>query len=107
MSEQELIWSAVVAWMSSRAIEIGKNISWLPLKPYASAWNAWASRFIAAVAALGIHSSFDGATGTLTITGLTLIGVFHSVGEYAKQKMLQEVAYRFFTNKEENGGILR
>lgn len=96
MNEQELIWSAVAAWVSSKAIEMSKYVSWLPTGFNRETANRWVARFIAFCAMLGIHSTFDHANGTLIISGLTMPGIFTAAGEYAKQYMLQEIAYKKF-----------
>lgn len=94
--EQELIWSAVVAWMTSKGIEIAKRIDWLPIDGTTDKLNWAVARLAAMVAAIGVHASFDPQAGVLTITGLTAWGVFSAVLEYAKQLMLQEIAYKKF-----------
>lgn len=101
MTEQELIWSAVIAWMSSKGIEILKRIPGVPMDVNTDRINWLVARVVAVAATIGIHSTFDGAAGTLTITGLTWSGIFLAIGVYAKQLLLQEIAYKKFIR---NGG---
>lgn len=96
MNEQELIWSAVVAWMAAKGIELGKRVSWLPVGTDNETANRWVARVVALAATFGIHATFDPSAGTLLITGLSIQGVLLGVGEYAKQYMLQEIAYKKF-----------
>lgn len=101
MSEQELTWSAVIAWMSSKAIEMAKNSPWFPwLSHYSDTASKWVSRGIALAATIGIHATFDGQSGDLTIHGLNAANILLLVGEYAKQMMFQQGAYRFFVKPE-------
>lgn len=100
MNEQELIWSAVIAWMSAKTIEVGKLIPWLPISYTSENANRWAARLIALAATVGIHSTFDPHAGTLMITGLTSAGIFQGIGEYAKQYMMQEIAYKKFVRSD-------
>lgn len=102
MNEQELIWSAVIAWMSAKGIEALKVLPFFPwLTANTERINRWVARLVAFCATLGIHSTFDRESGRLIIDGLTYSGVFIAVGEYAKQYMMQEVAYKKFIR---NGG---
>jgi hypothetical protein len=97
MNENELIGSAVVAWMGAKGIELVKNSKLFPwLSTETEVLNRWAARLVALVSTLGVHASFDAAAGALMITGLTFSGVGSSVLEYARQFMLQEVAYKKF-----------
>lgn len=100
MNEQELIWSAVIAWMSAKGIQVAKMLPWMPINVTTERLNRWAARLVAMSATIGIHSTFDSTAGVLTISGLTWSGVFLSIGEYAKQFMLQEVAYKKFVREK-------
>lgn len=100
MSEQELIWSAVVAWMSAKGIQLAKRLPWMPITFETETLNRWMARAVALVATFGLHATFDASAGVLTITGLTWSGVFLSIGDYAKQFMLQEIAYKKFIRAE-------
>ena len=94
MTEQELIWSAVVAWMASKGFERAKSIAWLPVDFTTERLNLWASRLIALAAAVGLHATFNPDAGTLIIDGLTVGGIMGAIGEYAKQLMLQQIFYK-------------
>ncbi|MDH5244854.1 MAG: hypothetical protein OEW98_00270 [Betaproteobacteria bacterium] len=101
MTDQELIWSAVVAWMSAKGIEIAKRLTWLPIDTTTERLNRWVARAVALVATVGIHATFDGEAGRLVIDGLTLSGLTLAVGEYAKQVMLTQIAYKKFVKGED------
>lgn len=98
--EQELVWSAVVAWMTSKGIQLVKRLNFLPLDDTTERLNWVVARIAAGFAAVGVHASFDSAAGVLTISGLTTWGIFMAILEYAKQLMLQEVAYKKFIKPE-------
>ena len=100
MNEQELIWSAVVAWMGAKGIEVAKRVSWLPIDTTTETANRWVARLVALASTIGGDASFDVGAGTLMITGLTTSGIFQAIGEYAKQYALQEVAYKKFVRPE-------
>lgn len=96
----ELIWSAVLAWMSAKGIEIAKRstlVPWLTVETEKA--NRWVSRLVALIAAVGVHLTFDSAAGILTITGLTYVGLRESVLEYARQVMLTQIAYKKFVKE--------
>lgn len=82
--------------MTSKAIEIAKRIKWLPIDATTDKLNWFVARTAALVAAIGVHASFDPQAGVLMVTGLTPFGIFTAMLEYAKQLMLQEVAYSKF-----------
>ena len=100
MNEQELIWSAVLAWVGSKGIQWAKTTAWLPVTLESEHLNKWVARVVALVATIGIHATFDSQAGTLMITGLTTSGVFLALGEYAKQYMMQDIAYKKFVRPE-------
>lgn len=102
MVEQEFMSSAVVAWMAAKTIEFAKmRLTFIPLDETTERLNYWAARLVALLTAIGIHSSFDPSAGTLTITGLTVGGVFSAMLEYARQLLFQEIAYKKFVRKSE------
>jgi hypothetical protein len=49
--------------------------------------------FIAMLAALGIHESFNPGTGVLTITGLTIGGIAHGLWHWVQSVSLQEFVH--------------
>jgi hypothetical protein len=101
MQGNELVWSAVLAWFSSKAMEWAKNSKIVPwLTAESDTLNKWVARVVALVAAVGVHFTFDSTAGVLTITGLTLVGLRDSGLEYARQLMLQSIAYQKFIKKE-------
>jgi hypothetical protein len=64
----------------------------------------WAKRRIAiltaVLAAIGVHSSFDAVTGTLTITGLLLPNIWTAIGDSIRQFVFQQYIYRSAIEKE-------
>jgi hypothetical protein len=58
----------------------------------------WARRRVAIItsilAAIGVHASFDAATGILTISGLLLPGIWQALGDAVRQFTFQQFIYR-------------
>ena len=81
--------------MSVYIIQRLKNAKWFKLlTPNTKYLNIAASLFAAAIAATGIHYTFDSQAGTLTITGLTLAGILTAVWTWAKSFVLNEIIYQ-------------
>lgn len=81
-------------------------IQWLKNNPkfaFIGPGTKWMSRALGAVlagaASVGITTMFDSTTGTLTITGLTTVGIAKAVWAWANQMALQEMAYDATLNK--------
>lgn len=94
--ETELITSQITAGYAAAAlIEWLKHRSWFP---FASVDNARLNRALAMitsfVTAIGLHFTFDSQAGVLTITGLTLVNVAHTVWAWVQQYALQQAAYK-------------
>jgi len=51
------------------------------------------------LAAVGVHASYDHATGTLVITGLTMMGILHGLWTWLQSYATQELMYQGFFNK--------
>lgn len=97
----EIVWSAVLAWMSAKGIEMAKNSKLVPwINTHTEDVNRWTARIIALIAAIGVHVTFDGNAGVLTVTGLTLLGIRDSALEYARQYMFQSIAYSKFVKPQ-------
>jgi hypothetical protein len=81
----------VVQWL--------KNSKWIPfMDQHTSTINrivSWAAAFCSAT---GIHYTFDHGTGTLTLTGLTVMGLWHSFGDTVKSYAVQWLIYRGVKN---------
>jgi hypothetical protein len=72
-----------------------KSASWFKLlTPNTKYLNIAASLFAAAIAATGIHYTFDPNAGTLTITGLTIAGILTALWTWAKSFALNELIYQ-------------
>lgn len=76
-------------------------IQWLKntkLVPFVNQHSSTINRILSWVAALlsgaGIHYNYEAATGTLTLTGLTLIAVVHAFGDTAQSYAAQSLIYR-------------
>lgn len=48
----------------------------------------------AVLSAIGVHSSFDAAAGVLTISGLTMPGIWVAIGDSVRQFAFQQFIYR-------------
>lgn len=55
---------------------------------------------LAAVAAVGVHYTFDPTAGTLTVTGLQASAIAHALWEWAKQWAFQQVTYDAVVSKQ-------
>lgn len=87
--------SVIIAGIVSMVMEWLKKAPWFPLiKDAQGRLNVVISATVAAAAAIGIHVSFDSATGVLMVTGLTASTVLHGGWEWGKQFFLQEAMYR-------------
>lgn len=95
---EQTIDAVVVAWITSWVVQRAKKS---PLR----VWN-WLSEarpgvirmfsaLLATLTVIGITWQYD-ASGTLTITGLTVANAFASVWEVLKQYVFQESGFRIF-----------
>jgi len=90
-----LVFSAVIAYMGSSAIEWLKQQKWFPwMTADSTVLNRWVGRLVAAVSVVGIHMTFDPNAGTLLVSGLSLAGIGGALVEFVKQYLLQQIAYR-------------
>lgn len=91
----EFILSGVIAWWTARIIEKAKQSNLVPwLTVNSERVNGWVAIVTAGIAAVGVHATFDQTAGVLTITGLTAAGLWNAAMEYARQYMLQQIAYK-------------
>ena len=86
--------SAVSVWV----IQQLKNSSWFKmLTPSSAVMNRLASAVAAIFTATGIHVAF--ASGTLTITGLTLSAILGAAIAWFKSFVMNELIYQGIVNK--------
>ena len=94
--ETELLTSQLTAgYAVASLIEWLKGQKWFP---FATADNAKLNRAFAMltafIAAVGLHTTFDSEAGVLTISGLTVVNVLHSVWAWVQQYAIQQAAYK-------------
>jgi hypothetical protein len=91
-------WGSSVVWafLSSTFLEWIKRNRSISILSERSAWIAQRLIGIALAfgAAAGIHASFDGAAGVLTVSGLLWPDVASALGETVRQWVFQEISYR-------------
>lgn len=90
-----LVYSGVIAYICSAAIEWLKQQKWFPfLTMESSTLNRWVARLVAALSVVGIHATFNATEGTLLLSGLTGAGLLTAALEFFRQYLFQQVAYR-------------
>lgn len=83
--------SAVSVWLIQKL----KSVAWVPfIQEHSKVANTIASVATAFVAAAGIHVGFVAASGTLTITGLTITGVATGLWLAGKSFVFNELIYQ-------------
>lgn len=93
-------WQVGLAIFSNRLIRWLKDKRSIPIVREGAGWiNVALSLVLASGAALGIHTQFDAAAGTLAITGLTLTSIIHFGGESFRQYLFQQLAYEVTKEK--------
>lgn len=86
-------WMFTFAILANGIMKRMKTYAWFPvIAQGAGRINVAMAGLLAAGAAIGIHTTFD--AGTLTITGLTLSSVCHVGGEWVRQWALQQFTYQ-------------
>lgn len=91
----ESVVSFVWAYASAGLLQIWKKSKVGGMSEHALAWTNRVFAMVAAFAgALGVHSSFDAAAGTLTVTGLLWPGIWTAVGDTLRQYAFQTFAYK-------------
>jgi hypothetical protein len=90
----ELQASAIVAMAATYGFELLKRAPWFPWVQVAGGrLNAYAGAAVAALSSLGIHVAYDGAAGSLLITGLTLTGAAAALLEFGRQWLFQQFIF--------------
>lgn len=86
---------ATIAVYTTLVFQLLKKSSWFPwLTLESQKLNRIIGIAAAFFAAIGVSATFDRTAGALTVTGLTVIGLFHGTVRFAQQWMMQQVAYK-------------
>jgi hypothetical protein len=91
-------WGMAFIW----AIASSGFLQWLKMHPKITLMSEdatrWANRrvaiLLAVFSAIGVHTTFDATAGVLTVTGLTLPGIWTALGDAIRQYALQQFTYR-------------
>lgn len=87
------------ALISALALQAIKRSAWFPqlsIEHASQRANLIASLLMAFAVSLGIGFKFDGANGSLLITGLTAAGLSHAAYHMGVQWVAQHVSYKAF-----------
>jgi hypothetical protein len=91
----EVLDTVTASAMSVAIVQWLKNTKLIPfMNQHSSGINRAVAWFMAFLSGTGIHYNFDHATGTLTLTGLTAMAIFHTAGDTIKSYALQWLVYR-------------
>src|SRR5262245_22656447 len=102
METELLSTQLAVAYATSTALKWLKYQHWFPLMAKeAAVLNRLFSLAVAFIAAIGIHYTFDAATGTMVITGLTLPGILHGLWAWFEQFAMQQGVFKVIVQPEE------
>lgn len=108
MPHNVIVDQASYALFFSFLIQWVKNAKWFP---FVNADTATLNKFLAVLAsgatALGMHFTFDSATGTLAITGLTFWGIYHGGVLWVRSWLIQEIAYQKLVRQNPSSGGLQ
>lgn len=95
---ETLGWMFTLGILSNALMKRMQTSAWLPwVKSGAGKINIVIAGLLAAISAAGIHTEFDKAAGTFLVTGLTVTGIVHFLGEWIRQWALQQ--WTFNTTK--------
>lgn len=87
----ELVVNAVTVFL----LQLLKNSKWFPwLTTESAKLNRWIAIVAAGLASIGVNSTFDHTTGTLVITGLTLISIWHGLCQWVVSFVGQQVIFK-------------
>jgi len=91
-------WGGTLLWgfISATLIEHAKRsrrFAWLS-EQSSFLWQRFIGMAAAGGAALGVHYTYDPGAGALTITGLTLVGIWTALTEGGRAWVVQELTYR-------------
>jgi hypothetical protein len=83
--------SVIIQWMKKSELAI---FDFLGTEKNKQAVNLYFSIFVAFVTSIGIGYKYDGATGVLVISGLTLAGIQHGLWHWFTQWIGQHISYK-------------
>ena len=83
--------SVIIQWMKKSQLEI---FSFLGTEKNKQKVNLYFSILVAFVTSIGIGFKYDGAAGTLLLTGLTAAGIKHGLWHWFTQWIAQHVTYK-------------
>ncbi len=91
--------SEIVSTITASAMAVS-IVQWLKntkLVPFMDQHTAGINRIVgwvfATISAFGLHYTYDSATGTLTLTGLTVAALSHSIWDVVKSYAFQKLIY--------------
>ena len=91
----ELVSTVTASAMSVAVIQWMKNTKLVPfMDQHSSGLNRFIGWLAALLSATGIHYTFNHDTGTLTLTGLTVMGLTHTAWDTTKSYAFQWLVYR-------------
>lgn len=88
--------SALISALLLQYLKNAQWVPWLSIQKASQRANFCASLFMAFIVSLGIGVKFDGASGSLLITGLTAATLMHSLYHMGVQWVAQHVSYKAF-----------
>lgn len=86
--------TAILSAIIIQALKKSNIISFIGTEKSKGAANLCFSVFIAFITSLGIGYKYDGASGTLILTGLTAAGLLHGIWHWFVQWVGQHLAYK-------------
>lgn len=93
--ETELSANVVVGYVIVAVMQWAKRQAWIPMIDFDSASvNRVVAGLLAVVTSLGIHAQYNGADGSLLVTGLSVASVLSFSGEALRQFILQQLIYK-------------
>lgn len=93
--ETELSANVVMAYVIVALIQWAKKQQWIPLVDFDTARaNRAIAALMAVVTSLGVHATYNGADGSLIVTGLSLGSIASFSGEALRQFIMQQLIYK-------------
>ena len=93
--ETELSANVVVGYVIVAVMQWAKRQPWIPMIDFDSARaNRVVAGILAVITSLGIHAQYNGADGSLLVTGLSWASILPLSGEALRQFILQQLIYK-------------